>query len=89
LEYVFELFHQACHSAAAVGQAWFISTVFRLPAAAGVILNVIGIEIVISPGLPGFFPLYFHRISPARRGGYFNYYSPINSTFSKPNFFLS
>jgi hypothetical protein len=38
---------------------------FRLPAAAGVILNVIGIEIVISPGLPGLFPLYF--ACPPRR----------------------
>jgi hypothetical protein len=57
----------------------------RLPAAAGVILNVIGIETVISrslsfrfSGRTGF--VYFHRISPARRGGYFHYSSPINCT---------
>jgi len=52
--------------------ARFISIVFRLPAAVGVIFNAIEIEIVISPSVParrgglGLFLLYFHRISPAR-----------------------
>jgi hypothetical protein len=45
--------------------ARFISIVFRLPAAVGVIFNAIEIEIVISPSLLGLFLLYFHRISPA------------------------
>ena len=48
--------------------ARFISIVFRLPAAVGVIFNAIEIEIVISPSVParrgglGLFLLYFHHV---------------------------